>query len=144
MSDAVSDSIIVDADVAAVFDVIGDIAAYPDWQDEVTAAEVLETGDDGWVVRARLTIDAQLFTTTMVLAYTYTDDSMSWELEEGDKVRRNDGTYRLEALADGRTAVTFEAAVEPSVRVPSMLRRKAARRIVEQALSGMKRQVESR
>jgi hypothetical protein len=79
-----------------------------------------------------------------VLDYTYTDTSMEWVLVEGDGVRRNDGRYDLRDLGDGTTEVTYALEVEPAVPVPGLIRRKAAKRIIDGALAGMKRRVEQR
>lgn len=143
MSEAVSGQIIVQAGADAVMDVIADFEAYPEWQDEITAAEILETDDDGWGTAVRFTVDAKVFSMTYVLAYTYTDDAMSWTLREGDQVRKIDGTYELAEQDDGSTLVTYELEVEPAITLPKVLRRKAAQRIVDGALKGMKRRVES-
>lgn len=143
MSEAVSESITVQAGADAVMDVIADFETYPEWQDEIKAVEVLETDDDGWGVRVRYTVDAKIFSMTYVLAYTYTDDAMHWTLVEGDQVRKIDGTYHLEQRDDGSTLVTYDLEVELAIPLPKMLRRKAAEHIADSALKGMKRRVES-
>lgn len=140
----VTDEIVVDAGPDAIWDVIADFESYPDWQDGVRKAEILETDDDGWGTKVRLVIDAQAFRAQIVLAYTYTDDSMSWRLLEGDGVRSNTGCYRLEPLEAGGTRVVYELEVTPSIPLPGMLRRMAAQRIVDTALRAMKQRVESR
>lgn len=157
MSDSVSEAITVQADPDMVMDVIADFETYPQWQDEIKAVEVLETDDDGWGTKVRFTVDAKIFTTTYVLAYTYSDDAgmaagegsgggrsyaMTWELVEGDQVRKVDGSYRLQEQDDGSTLVTYDLDVEPTISLPGMVKRKAARRIVDSALKGMKRRVE--
>lgn len=144
MADAVSDRIVVDADPGAVLAVIADFAAYPQWQEEITEAEVLEADERGRGTRVRFVVDARLFRTRMVLAYDHTDTSMAWHLVEGDQLRRNDGRYDLADRADGTTEVAYHLEIEPSVPVPGLLRRRAAQRIVEGALAGMKRRVEAK
>lgn len=143
MSEAVSESITVRADADAVMDVIADFETYPEWQDEIKAVEILETDDDGWGTRVHFTVDAKIFSMTYVLAYTYTDDAMHWTLVEGDQVRKIDGTYHLEELGDGSTRVTYDLEVVPAISLPKVVRRKAAQRIVDGALKGMKQRVES-
>ncbi len=142
MGEAVSDSVVVQADAAAVWDVIADFDAYPEWNDEIVEAQTLEVGEDGWGTRAWFRIDAGVLQAEVVLAYAYTDWSLRWWLEEGDKVRRNDGTYELDPREDGTTEVRYELEIEPRVRVPAVLRRQAARRIVARALEGMRHQAE--
>lgn len=143
MADAVSDSIVVEAQPDVVWDVIADFDRYPEWNDEISTVEVLDTDDQGWGTKVRYTIDAGVISATVVLAYAYTDTTMTWWLVEGDKVRKNDGTYTLEALADGTTRVIYELEVEPVIKLPGMMKRQAARRIITRALKNMKESAET-
>lgn len=144
MSDAVRDSIVVAADPDTIFDVIADFEAYPEWQSETSDVEILETDEDGWATRVRMVVDARVMQARMVLAYSYTDTEMHWHLVEGEGLKRNDGSYRLEPREDGTTLVTYEIEVVPTAPVPGFLRRQAAKRIAEAALQAMKRRVEAR
>jgi ribosome-associated toxin RatA of RatAB toxin-antitoxin module len=143
VTDAVRESIVVQADADAIMDVIADFEAYPRWQEEVKSAEVLESDDDGWATLVRFTVDAKIIRTSYTLAYTYTDTVMSWDLVEGEQVRKLQGAYTLDEQGDGSTLVTYELEVEPTITLPGLLKRKAAKRIVDGALKGMKRRVES-
>lgn len=143
MAEAVEGSITVDADPDAVMEVIADFAAYPEWQAEVTSAEVLETDADGWGTRARFVIKAGPITTSVVLDYTYAEDALRWQLSSGEGLRRNDGEYTLRDLGDGRTEVHYRLELEPTVSVPGLIRRRVARGIVDGALGAMKRRVEA-
>lgn len=143
MGDVVRDSIVVHGAPEAVLDVVADFDRYPEWQEEFRGVEVLETDENGWGTRVRFVVDAKVLQATIVLAYTYEDAAMRWTLVEGDGIRRNDGAYLLEDLGDGTTRVTYEVEIEPSIPVPGMLRRKAAKRIAEGALRGMKQRVEA-
>jgi ribosome-associated toxin RatA of RatAB toxin-antitoxin module len=140
--DRVQDSIDVAASPDEVMEVIADFEAYPEWQPEFREVEILETDDDGWGTKVRFVVDAKVMQATLVLDYTYEDDAMRWELVEGDGVKRNDGAYLLEDKGDGTTHVTYEVEIEPSVPMPGMLRRKAAKKIATGALRGMKQRVE--
>ena len=143
MADSVQDSIVVNADPDTVLDVVADFDSYPQWQDEMLEGAVLETGPDGRGTKARFVIDAKVVRATLVLDYTYTPTSMSWTLVQSDKLRRNDGSYVMEDLGDGRTRVTYALEVELAVPVPGMIRRQAAKRIVDGGLKGLKARVES-
>lgn len=142
MADTVTEQVQVQADPDTVFEVIGDFATYPEWQDEVQEAEVLATDDDGWATRVRFVLDAKIFTTTFVLDYTYTDTTISWTLVDSDTLRRNEGSYTLLDRGDGTTDLTYSLVIEPSVPVPGMLRRRAAKRIVDGALLNVKARAE--
>ena len=142
MADSVRDSIRVAADADTVMGIVSDLAAYPQWQPDITSVEVLDTDDAGWATRARFVIDARILTVSCVLAYTYDEAGMHWHLVEGDGLERNDGSYLLQRLPDAQTEVTYVLEVEPTVSVPRPLRRRIAERIVTSALEGLKRRVE--
>lgn len=141
MSETVSASLTVEADLDAVMDVIGDLERYPEWQDEVETVEVLETDQDGWPVKAWFSVDAKILRTSYTLAYAYTDTTMRWWLVEGEHVRRIDGRYALDDNGDGTTTVAYELEVEPAISLPKSLRRLAAQRIVDRALEGLRQRL---
>ena len=142
MTNAVSDSIVVQAGAEAVWDVIADFEAYPEWQDDVKEVEILETDDDGWGVKVRFGVDVRFMHAILVLAYRYTDTEMHWWLVDGHGVRKNTGTYTLEPLGNGATHVSYELEVVPTMPVPGMMRRRAARHIIDAALPAMKERAE--
>ena len=143
MSDAVSDSIIVNAPTDAVMRVIGDYESYPRWQPEILEAQVLETDDEGRGHLVRYRVDAKVFTAAYVLRYAYTDTTIRWELAESDQLRKLDGAYELAPVDAERTDVSYQLEVVPTMRMPGMLRRQAAKRIVDGALRGLKQRVEA-
>lgn len=143
MADVVRDSIVIAADPDSIMDVIADYETYPDWQDEIKEAEILETDEDGWGTQVRFSVDATIAVVNYVLSYTYTDTSVRWTMVEGDKLKRNDGSYALTDQGDGTTLVEYDLEIEPGIKVPSMLRKQASKRIVRTALEGLKRRVES-
>jgi uncharacterized membrane protein len=142
VAERVRDSIVVDADPDSIMDVIADFEAYPDWQEEIRRVEVLEADDDGWATKVAYEVDARVMQMRYTLAYTYTDTAMRWTLVEGEGVRKIDGAYLLEDRGDGTTEVTYELEIELGMPVPGLLRRQAARRIVDGALMAMKQRVE--
>ena len=54
-----------------------------------------------------------------------------------------DGAYELDGRADGSTEVTYRLAVDISVPMIGMLKRKAEKVIIDTALKGLKKRVES-
>lgn len=143
MADVVQDSIVINADPDTIMDVIVDLDAYPQWQSEIKEVEILETDDDGWATQARFRVDAMVTEVTYVLSYTYTDDAVRWTMLEGDKIKRNEGSYELAEAGEGRTKVSYHLELEPGFKVPSMIRRQGEKRIVKTALHGLKQRVES-
>jgi uncharacterized membrane protein len=142
-TDSVRETITIAADLATVYDVVGDFETYPEWLEEFKAVEVLATRDDGWADRVRYTMSTMGLTIHMTLAYTYSDTRVDWELVEGDMMTRNDGAYDMVDNGDGTTQLTYELAVESSVPLPSMVRKRIARKTVTDSLKAIKARAES-
>jgi ribosome-associated toxin RatA of RatAB toxin-antitoxin module len=112
----------VDASPQACFDVVVDIAGYPEWQTQVRSATVLERDGEGRALVAETVSDAKVRTLRYRLRYAYdAPRGMSWALVDGD-VKGLDGDYRFEALDGGRTRVTFRLSVDPGRRLGLLLR----------------------
>jgi hypothetical protein len=54
-----------------------------------------------------------------------------------------DGAYDLEGRGDGSTEVTYRLAVDVAIPMIGMLKRKAEKVIIDTALKGLKKRVES-
>lgn len=143
MVETVSDRTTIAAGLDTVYEVIADFPAYPRWQPEIVAVEVLATDADGRGTRVRFVIDARIVRATVVLDYDYDDAELRWKLVEGDVLNRNDGSYVLADLGGGLTEVVYTLALEVNFPLPGMLRRRAADRLVEAGLANLKRRVES-
>jgi hypothetical protein len=76
-----------------------------------------------------------------VLAYDWQADGVTWDLVSGQVQRSQRGRYRL--AEDGTaTEVTYTLSVDLAVPLPGLLKRRAEKRIMDQALTGLKRRVE--
>jgi ribosome-associated toxin RatA of RatAB toxin-antitoxin module len=143
MTEAVADSIVINASPQAVMDVIVDIEAYPVWQKDIREVEVLERDEHGRASRARFVVDARMLTAIYTLAYTYSGDAVRWELISSDQLRQLDGSYRVAPASEGSTTVTYELAADTTMSIPGFMRRRAAEHIVRSALEGLKQRVET-
>ena len=77
------------------------------------------------------------------LAYDWKgDSSVTWELVEGKMLKAMEGAYVLRPSGAG-TEVTYRLAVDVSIPMIGMLRRKAEKVIIDTALKGLKKRVES-
>ena len=54
-----------------------------------------------------------------------------------------DGTYLLRDLGDGTTEVTYRLALDVSIPLIGMIKRKGEKIIIDTALKGLKKRVES-
>ncbi|GAA5042201.1 SRPBCC family protein [Streptomyces sp. SID10815] len=145
MAEHTSSSITIEAAPADVMEVIADFARYPDWTGEVKEAEVLEADERGRAEQVRLVMDAGAIKDDQTLAYTWTgDDEVSWTLVKSQMLRSLDGSYLLRRSGPAATEVTYRLTVDVKIPMLGMIKRKAEKVIIDRALAGLKKRVESK
>jgi ribosome-associated toxin RatA of RatAB toxin-antitoxin module len=145
MAEHTSSSITIEAAPADVMGVISDFARYPEWTGEVKEAEVLATDAKGRAEQVRLVLDAGAIKDDHTLAYTWNgENEVSWTLVKSQMLRAIDGSYTLAAVGGGdRTEVTYQLTVDVKIPMLGMIKRKAEKVIIDRALAGLKKRVES-
>ncbi|GAB3645864.1 SRPBCC family protein [Streptomyces sparsus] len=145
MAEHTRSSITIDAAPAEVMDVIADFARYPEWTGEVKEAEVLSTDDRGRARNVRLLLDAGAIKDEHTLGYEWPGPGeVRWSLVKSQMLRALDGSYLLEPLDGGaRTEVTYQLTVDVKIPMLGMIKRKAEKVIIDRALDGLKKRVES-
>ena len=143
MADQSSQSIVIDAPPAAVMAVIADFPAYPKWARSVKSAEVVAEGADGRAEQVHFVIDAGVVKDDYVLAYEWTgDERVDWHLVRGQMQKSQQGSYVLRP-SGASTEVTYHLAVDLSMPMLGMLKRKAEKVIMDTALKELKKRVET-
>ncbi len=146
MAEQTTSSIVVDAPASAVMAVIADFQAYPEWAQGMQSAEVLETGPDGRGTQVHFVLEATPIKDAYTLAYVWDGDaSVTWTLVEGKMLKAMEGAYVLRPQGAGgaTTEVTYRLAVDLSIPMIGLLKRKAEKVIIDTALKGLKKRVES-
>ncbi|RSO50453.1 cyclase [Streptomyces sp. WAC 06725] len=145
MAEHTSSSITIEAAPAEVMGVIADFARYPDWTGEVKEAEILSKDEQGRAEQVRLLLDAGAIKDDHTLAYNWiSDHEVSWSLVKSQMLRTLDGSYRLVPQAGGaHTEVTYQLTVDVKIPMLGMIKRKAEKVIIDRALDGLKKRVES-
>ena len=146
MPDRTESSIVIAAAPGAVLDVIADFGAYPKWATEVKQATVLSEAGDGWPDRVEFVVDAGVIKDTYTLDYEWdvTDEGtgvVSWSLVKASVLKAMNGSYTLVGTGVG-TDVTYRLAVDLTIPMLGMLKRKAEKVIVDTALRELKKRVE--
>jgi ribosome-associated toxin RatA of RatAB toxin-antitoxin module len=145
MADQTESSIVINASPAVIMDVIADLAAYPQWSDgikEVTVLALFE--DDNRPADARFNLSSGAIKDIYELEYDWDgDEKVSWTLTKGDMLTAMDGVYQLTPNGDGSTTVHYRLAVDVKIPMIGMIKRKAEKVIVDTALKGLKKRVES-
>jgi len=126
--------------------VIADFPGYPEWAGAVKTVEVLAEGPDGRAAEVSFGLDAGAFKDTYTLAYDWAPDGLavSWRLVKGQIQKAQRGSYVLAPTSGepASTLVTYTLSVELAIPMIGMLRRKAEKIIIDQALKELKRRVE--
>ncbi len=143
MGQKVDDTTQISASPDVVWNVITELSTYPQWAGGVRHTEVLEANEDGSPHRARFTVDAKVAEINYVIEYRYVDYDITWHLLEGDTISQLDGQYRLYETEDGGTEVYYALEVDVDLPLPGFMKKRAARTILEQGLSGLKDQAEA-
>jgi ribosome-associated toxin RatA of RatAB toxin-antitoxin module len=143
VSETVHERIRIEADVAACLATVLDFEAYPAWARDLKQVTVLERDAEGRGTKVEFRAAAMGKSFTYVLAYDHSalPDRVSWVLDHGDSLRALDGTYRFEADG-GATRVHYDLAVDLTIPLPGLIKRRAAGMITGTALRDLKRAVE--
>ena len=144
MADQTTSSIVVDASPSEVMAVIADFPSYPTWAKGVTSADVVSELPDGRAEQVFFRLDVSPIKDEYTLAYDWAgDEQVTWTLVEGKMLRALDGAYVLDDRGDGTTEVTYRLALDVSIPLIGMLKRKGEKILIDAALKGLKKRVES-
>lgn len=112
-----------------------DVEAYPDWQDDVKEAEVLERDAQGRPLESKVVQDALVKKIRVRVRYEHQGpDGLSWTLVEGD-VKSLQGSYRLADSGTG-TSVTYTLDVDPGRALGMLLRGPVVDRVRDRIMDG--------
>ncbi len=145
MSELSTSTITIDAPIDAVRAILFDIASYPTWSTAIKSAEVKETDDQGRATSVKVSIDAGMMKDRVLLNYDWSaaPDRLEFSLEDADLLTAMNGAYITKAIDADTTSVTYELGVEVSMPIPAMMRTKAEKATIDQALAQLKEHAEN-
>jgi hypothetical protein len=145
MSEQTEGQIVIDASAPEIMDVLTDFEAYPQWAD-VKSATVLERGDGGVGTKVAFEVDVPVLgKASYTLAYRYApgDGGMSWvSTEARGAVSNITGEYLLTEIDGDETKVIYRLSVDLGVLLPGFVRTQGEKRVIANALEGLKSRVE--
>ncbi len=137
------------------------IDRYPEWAQDIKAADVLARDAEGRPTQVAFRAAAMGRTTSYTLNYAYPPaeptgqqpgqqlgkqlgkQTIEWTLAEGDIMRRLDGRYVFTPTPEGGTAIDYELTVELLVPIPGFVKRRAEGKIMITALRELRNRVEA-
>ncbi len=145
MSDSSSSTITIDAPLAAVSEALFALEKYPEWSSSIKSVEAVARDDQGRITKAKMTIDAGMMKDRVILDYDWSDapSRLSFSLDDADLLTGMDGAYILKSIDEDTTSVTYELTVSLSMPIPAMMRQKAEKTTIDQALSQLKTTLEA-
>ena len=144
MAEKTEGTITIDASPAQVMEVITDFEAYPEWAQGMKKGEILDKGDDGRGTKVRFEVSMMGINGWYILSYVYepADAGVVWTFQEGSPLKDLSGEYHLRAEGDG-TFVTYLASLDPGIPMVGFMKRKVEKTVIDTALKGLKKRVES-
>lgn len=140
--DAASYQITIDAPPGHVLATLRDLAAYPDWQSEISGVEVLRSDGLGLPGEVQMTLHAMGMRVTLGLALEHGERTMRWWLTEGGVITRNDVEYTVTERADGRTELSLRQALTLKWHMPPSVTRHMAGRKIAGTMEAVKARAE--
>jgi len=144
MSELSTSTISIDAPLESVRAILFDLAGYPTWSTAIKSAEVKQSDDQGRATSVKVSIDAGMMKDRVLLNYDWSQapERLEFSLEEADLLTAMNGAYITKAIDADTTSVTYELGVEVSLPIPAMMRTKAEKATIDQALAQLKAHAE--
>jgi hypothetical protein len=112
----------IDAPIAAVWALVEDVLAAPDWQGGLVAIRPLDRDAEGRPTLVESESDVKVRRVKTQVRFSYEPPTcLSWTQEKGD-LKSVEGSWVLEDLGEGRTRATYALDSDPG-RVLGMLLR---------------------
>ena len=145
MSDLSRSTITIDAPAADVQAALFALDKYPTWSSAIKSAEAVSTDDQGRITKVKMTIDAGMMKDRVILDYDWSGapNKLSFSLDDADLLTGMDGSYTIKSIDEDTTEITYELGVSLSIPIPAMMRQKAEKTVIDQAITQLKTFLES-
>jgi uncharacterized membrane protein len=145
MSDSSRATVTIDAPLAAVTQALFMLENYPKWYSSIKSVEVVNRDDQGRATKVKMTIDAGMMKDRVILDYDWSEAParLSFSLDDADLLTGMDGAYIIKSIDEESTEVTYELTVSLSMPIPAMMRQKAEKTTIDQALAQLKATLEA-
>ncbi|MGA9870403.1 MAG: SRPBCC family protein [Rhodococcus sp. (in: high G+C Gram-positive bacteria)] len=130
----------INAEPAAVMEVLADVEGLPSWSPVHKKIEVVDRFDDGKPHHVKMSVSILGINDEQTVEYTWTDTKVIWDLVQGSQQKSQHGEYTL-TPTDRGTHVEFSLTVDPKIPIPGFLVKKGTKTILEAATEGLRQQV---
>jgi len=133
-------SMIVDVPPDALFAVIADYEKYPEFLNDMGAAQIIERGE-GFTV-AEFTLNLIKTVRYKIRLIEEPPKQVSWTLIESNLLKSNNGGWTLEALPGDRTRATYRLEVGIGRFVPQMIANRLTGKTLPATMKAFKERAE--
>lgn len=132
MAETASQTTIIAAAPARVWEIAVDFERYPEWAKDVKDVIVRGRDSEGRPNEVEFRTSALGRSTHYTLAYDYSQAPgvLAWRMLRGDIMRTIDGAYHFTPTDDGGTEARYDLAIELVVPLPGFVKRRAEVRIL--------------
>jgi uncharacterized membrane protein len=144
MSDISKSTVVIQATISQVSEVLLDLEKYPEWSDSISKVKVTERDELGRATGVTMSISAGAVKDEVSLTYNWdgAPQRVEFELEDANMLTKMDGSYSIKDLGD-ETEVTYELSVGVSMPIPQMMITKQEKLTIDQTLSQLKEHCEA-
>jgi uncharacterized protein YndB with AHSA1/START domain len=134
----VSSSIEFDVPVppSVVMEVLLDVESLPEWSGPHKSAEIVDEHEDGSPKTVKVGVSTAGISDDQTLAYTWTENSCTWDLIESKQLSAQHGTYTVTPKGDG-SHVAFVLDIDLKIKLPGMIVKRGQKVAVETAKKGL-------
>lgn len=137
-----SKTILIDAPMDLLFEVITDYESYPSFLSDVSEARVVERTSDGAIVEFSLNLIKKVSYTLNIVEDKPT--GLHWTLDKSSLMKSNVGGWNLESLTATQTRATYKVEVTPRGFVPGSIVNALTGRTLPTTLEAFKLRAEAR
>jgi uncharacterized membrane protein len=144
MSDMSKSTVVIQASLSQVSEVLLDLEKYPEWSDSISKVKVTERDELGRATGVTMSISAGAVKDEVSLTYNWdgAPQRVEFELEDANMLTKMDGSYTVKDLGD-ETEVTYELSVGLSMPIPQVMITKQEKLTIDQTLSQLKEHCEA-
>jgi ribosome-associated toxin RatA of RatAB toxin-antitoxin module len=144
MSDMSKSTVVIQASLSQVSEVLLDLEKYPEWSDSISKVKVTERDELGRATGVTMSISAGAVKDEVSLTYNWdgAPQRVEFELEDANMLTKMDGSYTIKDLGD-ETEVTYELSVGLSMPIPQAMITKQEKLTIDQTLSQLKEHCEA-
>jgi len=112
MSDTSRSTVVIEASMSHVTEVLFDLEKYPEWSDSITKVKITERDESGRATGVTMSISAGAVKDDVSLTYNWDSapGRVEFDLDDANMLTKMDGAYIVKDLGD-ETEVTYELSV---------------------------------